>query len=408
MSTLIAAAIVTNAPAHTIAVVALDDAPATANHIANVTAELFADGDDVLTAPEIFAALGALPPDSPNAAALQADLERARKLDAEWQTPEANRLRQAIIDAIQPARPGAELARIGTEAAHDLAAALLADANDMAAATAAHKALRLFGDAPLDTQRHSPAIRELFDNARKQTVSRVQVRVTTNRSAMLLAGARELGLVRDEITAELEPGTYYLWLKRQDAKSLTHEVVVGEAPVEVAIDFDFESQVGLTNDVVRLACTNCESMLASLRTKLGVDEVVGVAANGERTTAGTAEKDIQAPATPQATKTSSPVEPDGWPRFHPLYLLPLGGGQFAQGRWAFGASYLAACLGLGAWHLAAQLEFARLNDYDHVDETRSLKTQGDVSLWLLVGVGVGAVVEAVVVGLLFGTGEATE
>ena len=94
--------------------------------------------------------------------------------------------------------------------------------------------------------------------------------------------------------------------------------------------------------------------------------------------------------------------PATFARFSPWYLVPFGGGQFAQHRPVFGGAYLAIEGGLLAWHLVARSQFAQAHKKNDFTGEERVRKQANLSLGLLVGAVVANVVEALVVGYVAG------
>lgn len=186
---------------------------------------------------------------------------------------------------------------------------------------------------------------------------------------------------------------------------MSRKVELGDRPVELAVDLELEPHLALGEGHPTLQCAGdqCVSLLRKLRERTRVAEVVGIPLHHS------APSPIRVGTNGAPSLHASAVRPvdSTWATFHPLYLVPLGVGQFYQERWAFGASYLATCLGVLGWHIAARVQFDQVNTGQQRDAANAWKLQADLSFWLLVGAVAATSIEAVVVGLIWGSDDPT-
>lgn len=86
------------------------------------------------------------------------------------------------------------------------------------------------------------------------------------------------------------------------------------------------------------------------------------------------------------------------PRFSPLYLLPFGGGQFAQNRPIAGSTYLTIQSGLLAWCAIERYRFSEANKNNDIVKGENIRQRANLALSILVVAIATNIVEAVVVG----------
>ena len=146
----------------------------------------------------------------------------------------------------------------------------------------------------------------------------------------------------------------------------------------------------------------CDEPLQSLGKRLDVARVVGVKPleNGAATGMEIEVSSGVASQWPPAKQAATVVELR--PRFSALYLLPFGGGQFAQGRPIFGSVYAATEMGCLAWSVVAWQRDRKAQDRREYDREPALRERRNLTGWLFWGSLVAGMAEAVVVGLVTG------
>jgi hypothetical protein len=114
-----------------------------------------------------------------------------------------------------------------------------------------------------------------------------------------------------------------------------------------------------------------------------------------------AETDIT--VAPEPSERADPLElQPPLAAFSPMYLLPFGGGQFAQDRPVFGGVYLGITLGLGAWFAIAFSQYADATANGQVERIPELGRLRVASGALLGAVVCATILEAVIYGLVVG------
>jgi len=362
----------------------------------------------VLSAEVLAARLtGSTAPRTPDLGGVRRLIEDARAAEAAFRDAEALDLRMRVLDAFEASpRPVAELRELATMAAVEIATGLYADGEREAAAEMAAAAVAHYLDGPLDRARYAPKVRALFDVARESMAAGelVPLVVRCDRPGRVLADGRYLGLCGDQLEAKVPPGRYRVWLERRGELSLPRVVELAGAVAEVRIDSARDARLDVDGGgvVVRCDVGACAEDLAELGRRLGVATVYGVA--GERRgvrhvvrvdVASGAAADLWIDA--GGAWVEPPAEPI--PTFTPLYLVPFGGGQFAQERYVAGGVYLTAQAGLLAWTIG---QAAALASDRHRQRRAELQTLAGVSGGMFAGAVVAGVLEAVIVGKVVG------
>ena len=349
---------------------------------------------------------GSPAPRTPDLGGVRRLIEAARAAEATFRDTEALDLRMRVLDAFEAApRPVAELRELATTAAVEIAAGLQAAGEREAAAEMAAEAVAHYLDTELDRVRYSPKVRALFDES-MAAGELVPLVVRCDRPGRVLADGRYLGLCGDQLEVKMPPGSYRVWLDRRGALSLPRVVELAGAGAEVLIDSARDARLDIDSEgggvVVRCDVESCAEDLAELGRRLDVSTVHGVGAE-HRGALRVVRVDVASGARVDSWLDASgawggpPAEP--LPAFTPLYLVPFGGGQFAQERYVLGGVYLTAQAGLLAWTIG---QAAALATNRHRQRRRELQTLAGVSGGVLAGALVAGVVEAVIVGAVVG------
>ncbi len=401
------------------AIVALTDAPEVVGAVQSISESWTRGGQAIESTASIATGLtGSAAPRSSDDAVVQRMLEDARDRDARFDIAGANALRRQILRSFDDQiRPTPAMRALAAAAGLDMAAALLGEGEEVAAAELAREVLRRFS-APIDSLRHPPATVSFFEAQRQAVASaaKVQVTVISDRAGTLFADGIDLGETDGRLVAELPAGRYRIWLAWPGRMSLPHPVQLENAAIQVNIDSALEAQIDFDEVVVASCNDSCAGLLAKLGQRLGVDRVVGVnlAASSAavpprvfrllevQTRSGEVrERQVTKDGKP-AEETAGVLASDVMPRFSPKYLIPFGGGQFVQDRPLFGAAYLSIQAGLLAWYAWIRYSWGQAIDLGQVRRENDLRKRLDLSLGLFAGAVLGAVVEAVVVGWVAG------
>ncbi len=409
-------------PSHA-AIVALDDTPAAQAAVESLTRQWQANGRAVASQETLTQELTGSPePKDPDEHAVRRMLTEARDREARFDTSGANDLRQQILRAFDHAvRPSSQMRALAGEAGLDMVAALLAEGQLETAEATAREIWARFPSTPIDETRHPPdAVQWLA--ARRDAVAsdrRFPLTVLSSRAGVLFADGTRIGDTTGQLSTQLPRGSYRIWLEWEGGVSLPHAVELGPdaatekaQPVTVTIDADLESRIGFGTTTTVKCAQKCAAVLGALGTRLGADRIVGVGTPETREehfrvvevdveTGDARELDI--PADLHALVRALDREPEApMATFRPTYLIPFGGGQLAQDRPLFAAGYLGIQLGLLGWYLWLRREESAAGDIGDLLREQELRARQDLALGFLVTAVVAGVIEAVVVGVVWG------
>jgi hypothetical protein len=403
--------VVSQAATRAVVVVGLGDAAAVAGAVAAARRQQEHAGATVLADERIWQLLTGIPtPRLVDVQGLRQMLDDAAEHEARFDSAGASALRDEVLRAFDLSiRPSAELRVLAARAAFDQVAALVGAGRLVEARERASSAVRRFGNLALDPTRYPPAAASFVAAVRHAhaKLPHGRLRVETDVPSTLVLDGEESDTVATLHERDLSVGAYRLWLCAENgATSLPHALVVGEGETQMRVALELESRLTLTPTFAIDCRTSCPADLRALGARLGAPRILGVSPPGQTGPAGLW-VDV---ATGRSTEWEADV---GWapatamtraarPAFSTWSLVPLGGGQFAQRRPAFGGTYLAVELGLGAWHVIAwqrHAESVRRHDFDREPD---LRFQRNLSAGLFYGALVAGIIEAVVVGALTG------
>jgi hypothetical protein len=357
--------------------------------------------------------LGTPTPRTPDVQGLTTMLADASDREARFDSAGAAALRREVLRAFDEAlTTGPEMRQAALAAMLDMVAALVGDKQGAAALAQAQDTVRRFGEVPVDSQRYPPIVRNLVaaaaDAQREQPHTRLDIHIDT--PGEVFADGTALGGGSDGVSGSLPLGSYRVWLVDVAGRSSwPHPVTLSEPCDRIQIELAFDQLIDV-DPVLSLQCTEaCDADLQRLGQRLGVTAIVGLRPDADGGGTGTwvdvatGETAAWKPGgTGPAIVKAAGGETTTRSRFSPLYLVPLGVGQFAQDRPGFGASYAALELGLLAWSVVAWRQHVKaVSDHDLARESR-LRTQRNLSAGLFYGSLVAGVVEAVVVGWVTG------
>ncbi len=371
----------------------------------------------ILSHAEVIAKLiGDLPGDEPPTDSFSALLDRARDLEAEFESDRAAEVYQQIIAGFDHAlRPTGPERAATAQALHELAASLAANGHPDDAAERARQAARRFPDHPPDPLRQPPALMKLFDVANEEILAAPtgKVVVTSVQEGEVFLDGRSLGNSRGRVVRSLPVGRYRAWLVTEAGISLPHPLLI-EAGVESELTID--AALDRCLQLAPILTLTCEERwqrdLFALVRAVGAERGVGVPPEGYAPQDSSAFTDgaliVSADSLPAGLAEPGPEinEPGGTeiplPVFSPLYLIPLGGGQFAQERYLFGAAYLAVEIGLIVWAVVAAVGYGNVVRSGAIEPEPAARLQRNLAIGVSVSFAAATVIEAVIVGLVIG------
>jgi hypothetical protein len=221
--------------------------------------------------------------------ALAAVLQSAYEAEGYFHDQKADELRQKVLDVYnREAQPSLRLLQITGESLLGRSSGSYAQGKEDEAAKWAREAMRRFGSATtVDPRRFSPPLQKLFTTARETVGQEVGTILTvhSNEAGHLWLEGNDLGAIEHTAVTRAVPGQYRLWLKAaNDLLSLPYVVDVAQKPVEINIDPQLDHRLVLAKPTqVRCAGRECEDLLARLRVRLGVDQLVGIGYGPEST-----------------------------------------------------------------------------------------------------------------------------
>ena len=372
------------------------------------------------TATLLRALTGLDAPKRTDADALGRMLSEARELEARFDPSGAAQVRDTMLAAAaQSIRPSARIRRLEAAALHDAAAAALAAAAPQRAESYARDALRRFPGVGLEQSRHPPSVQELF--ARVATALGEEpsgkLHVHTDAPAIAFANGRRLGRVAEDLEVALPAGTYQVWLQGSTGSqlSLRHQVHVhAKATTRANIDFAIERRLHPGPPLVLRSASACVPAARALQRRIAPTPLAVVqwrpragARACRRYPVAIFRTDSPTPSRHRVSVCSRASQPlqvrllaTPQPRFSPLYLLPFGGGQFAQQRPFMGSSFAAVQLGLAGWHALSFLAHRNALRQQLWQREPRWRLQRNVSAGLLYGAIAVGILEAVAVGWL--------
>jgi hypothetical protein len=384
-------------------VVALDNAPAAEETARAIERSLRQRGIAVLSATEaLFRMTGIAEARTPDVAGLRRMLLDARDLDARYDRPTANDMRQKIYEIYTHALwPDADLRSIAAQALHDLAAALWADGKMDAAQDQARRALTEFPEQQVDKHEHSPSMRQRFEAVASamSEPQRAPIKVTVDRPAAVFADG--VAMIANATTAniELSEGPHRIWAADEHGRSYPQLVQLGPAGANIDLSIGTDEHLRFEPAVALQCSDNCRDNMRILAKRLGVDRLVGVrsAAQGLQVATFNVARDIF------EQDDMDVLSRPNVPRFSWLYFVPLGIGQWAEHRPGYALGYLGVELGLWAYHFIAYNAHANAVDRHETSSADSLRVQSNVTLILACGTMLVGVVDALAVGYLTGS-----
>ncbi|MBN1962447.1 MAG: hypothetical protein JW841_16050 [Deltaproteobacteria bacterium] len=396
-------------------------------------------GDRVLDDRDAYLALlgTANPKASFDIAKLKKLLADAEQREAYFDDKAAETLRQQVLDAFNSTmHPDVELREIAVAAARDLAIGSYSQGKKEKAALRAREVWRRFGHAPIDQRRHSPDIQRIFDEQQRllKQQERVLLSITSNLPGTLYADGLVLGRTDGLLAVSLPVGDYRVWLDYGSGWSLPHPVQLKDQRVELTINTEFDKRISV-NDILTVQCDEtCFNDLTVIAQLLNVANVIAVQqANDKQVQAlsyfvkptptlhkvdyalknNTVERIIDDKIIATSVKAASldnaalkliPVpnyRETLVPRFSPLYLIPFGGGQFAQDRNVVGGIYLTLQTGLIAWYAVERYNFNQANKHNELIRGESIRKRANLALGALTAAMVANVIEAIIVGQIY-------
>jgi hypothetical protein len=264
----------------------------------------------------------------------------------------------------------------------------------------AREAVRMFSTVAIDPQRHSPPILRLFAQAKKALAKEPQTKVIVNSDVpgRIYAEGSLLGTSEGRFETTLPRGKYRFWLVTEDGMSAPYPMHLNAPSVQFEINTDLDANVTLT-DALRLTCVGklCSQRLSRLKGRLGVSSLYVVNPGPpEKMTSRRFPGEWSEEHAPQTLVIKPPIR---FERFEPTYLLPLGTGQFAQGRNVWGASFAGAQVGLLAWHLWVRQARQEAIDSQRFGREAKLRDRQNLSAGLFWAAVATGITEALVHGL---------
>jgi hypothetical protein len=352
----------------------------------------------VLSADEIVAALHGvsvgLPADLKGLANM---LTEARYMEGYFDSEGSRALRANAVQAYERTRrPSTDLFRLAADALHSMAGGYWADNEQEQAFYWAKEARRRFPDADPDPIQYAPPIVTMLERAAvavsEAPTGRLVVALTE--PGEVLVDGRSIGRRSSRFDTTLPAGRYVLRVVSEAGTSFSRIIEIeAHGQLELAIDSAFERCVRLVPRVALTCPEKLQETLRSLMTATRAGRAIAMIATGEPDEV----REIVLPGTLDESLNTTQFE-----QFEPLYLLPFGGGQFAQGRLRFAGAYATAGAAAVAWYAFSQIRFLQLNDGLHVHEANDASSRVQLSLWVLAGTAVITAAEALIVGWLYG------
>lgn len=373
-----------------------------------------ANGHSVVPPPELLERLcGHRQPRDPDLAALSRLLQEARTIAAEQRLKDATAMLREVVHAFETAsHPCKELREFAARALHEMAAAHHQADNPQPqkARRFAAEAVRRFPSVPLDTQRHSPDVGDVFAAVRKKA-ARLRagvLKVISSVAGDVWMDGRNVGRVGNGspgLIAQVPVGTYRVWVATDDGSSLPHPAVIGSGQTtHLTIDPELDARIQLESPLRLMCTTSCGDDLLRLGQRLSVERLLGVRAGKEPESLEVLKADLQSGEVIEQTLSmtiarSPPVRPQ---EFSFLYFGPFGVAQFAQDRPWYGAVYAFAQVGFLTWHIWTAMEHEAILDQRHFrhQHEKRLRMQRNVSAFTTYGFVGATVLEALVVHLL--------
>ncbi len=364
--------------------------------------------------------VGSDKPIEQSAASWRKSLSEAIEKDALFEVETAESLRREIETSyeISPTL-NYDLIQLRAQAGHDRVSSLLAEGKKLQAIDVARETLRRFRDIKLDRKRHPPNVIQFFEQALETILKQTEGEIVIQGkiSGILYADGNRLGPIEAQKRYKLPYGSYRLWVRDGPTTTLARAVRISS-----------ESQVIAFNEILdpalqvlphhHLACSNnCEAILGMFAKRLGTTSLTGVrrAAEGnglyevirvtqnanvlEKTLINRHGLTVQLAAPALAQAQNPPTDHAGKDSsFSALWLIPAGGGQFAQGRWGWGIAWASLEAGLLAWNIHAATSYysAEPGSQARKSAENQAKISGGV-LYTTIAVGIA---EAIITGLL--------
>lgn len=328
-------------------------------------------------------------------------LTQARTLEANFETEAANALRLEVIGAFDRTARPQELARVLASTAYlDYAAALLGEQRVEQAEHVALEARRRFANAHPHPDRYPPAVVRLFDQAldRLATLPQVRLEVRTDVPGDVYVDGTLLGRVRDRLERTLPAGRYRVWLEHADGMSWPHPVDLEREGAVLNLLARRDARLHLAPHLALVCDRPCPDWMASVGQRVGAARVVVVGQPSATPVILKPDTMPQvAPIAATTIRTSSGID-----AFSAWYLVPFGGGQFAQERWVTGSVVLALQLGLGVWHAVSVSTLEREKNRADFERLDALTARQNVSAALFYGSLGAGVAEALLYGVFVG------
>jgi len=338
----------------------------------------------------------------PDLRAVQKLAQEAAKLEAHFDTGGANRLRAGILELFeQTPRPTLEFRQLVAQIGHDLIAGWLAEGKQEKARSAALYTLSYFATYSMDPKRHSPSVRSFYEQERKRIsqMAQVQVELIFDQPGTLFIEGDDRGTLSNHWKGTLLAGDYRVWLKTSEGWSLPHRLLVRKEAVQESITTQGQWCIRLApyphldcgGDEVAVVATLLE--LFSIEGATIVDYYPGEKLVERRyDSSGLLEEHN---AGYLVSGDEAVVSSDEFSPLDPLRYVPLGIGQWVQGRNLMGGVFLVSVLGLGVWHGIAIDQYAQARAEGRLLDYADARFQQNLSGGLLYGVVIGSALEAI-------------
>ena len=283
-------------------------------------------------------------------------------------------------------RPSNEMRSLVARITHDLAAGWLIEGDLARARSFAASSLKHFGSHGVDSRRHSPRVIDFFSSERLKLKpeSGAVLRLRVQRPGTLYIDGDRVAEVETAWSGTLMEGEYRIWVKGGLGWSLPYPVVMEEAEQELLISNEYDHCWELVPKI-RFVCGTEELDAGfALLGRLGIDQLNLVEIRG----AG----EIEVHQLKSGEERESSVRPFygitesggvratlAVPVFEPKRYLPLGVGQFIQGRPLMGLLFLGLDAALIAWNIGSALHFNDLESRHQYNDTAEARNWQNAS-----------------------------
>ena len=343
----------------------------------------------------------------PDLKAVQALAQEAAELEAHFDTLGANRLRSGILELYQQTpRPTLEFRHLVAQIGHDLIAGWLTEGNQKEARSAARYTLSYFATYSIDPKRHSPAVRSFYDQERKRVdeTTQVEVELILDQPGTLFIEGDNRGVVSHRWKGTLLAGDYRVWLRTSQGWSLPHHLSVREKPVQESISTQGQWCIRLA-PYPHLDCGDQEAVV--VKKLLALFPVEGVTIVDYYPGEKLVERRYDSSGFLEEYNIGYLVSGDEAmvsfgesAELDPLRYIPLGIGQWVQGRNLMGSAFLVSILGLGIWHGMAIDHYEQARFEGRLLDYADARFQQNLSAGLLYGVVIGSALEAILADYL--------